>query len=92
MKILMVLDHEFPTDVRVENEATALIAAGHEVHIACYTQKEKPANEVFKSIQIHRVEISNLMYTSGTLGPLRSSRLFVNRPRGTSPSNPPAKR
>lgn len=62
MKILMVLDHEFPTDVRVENEATALIAAGHEVHIACYTQKEKPANEVFKSIQIHRVEISNLMY------------------------------
>ncbi|HCY00497.1 MAG TPA: hypothetical protein DG754_10190 [Bacteroidales bacterium] len=62
MKILMVLDHEFPTDVRVENEATALITAGHEVHIACYTQKEKPANEVFKSIHIHRVEISGLMY------------------------------
>lgn len=62
MKILMVLDHEFPTDVRVENEATALIAAGHEVHIACYTQKGKPVYEVFKSIKIHRVEISALMY------------------------------
>ena len=29
MKILMILDKAFPTDVRVENEAITLIRAGH---------------------------------------------------------------
>lgn len=58
----MVLDHEFPTDVRVENEAVALINAGHEVHLACYTQKSKEAYEVFKGIHVHRVQISSLLY------------------------------
>lgn len=62
MKILMVLDHEFPTDVRVENEAIALLNAGHEVHIACYTRKLKASFETYKGIQIHRIAISNIMY------------------------------
>lgn len=62
MKILMVLDHEFPTDVRVENEATALISAGHEVHIACFTQKNRPSQETYKGIAVHRIEISTLMF------------------------------
>ncbi len=42
MKILMVLDHEFPPDVRVENEIEALLEADHQVHIACYTMKKQP--------------------------------------------------
>jgi len=39
MKILMVLEGEFPPDNRVEKEAVSLIEAGHEVHIACYSKK-----------------------------------------------------
>lgn len=62
MKILMVLDHEFPPDVRVYNEATALIAAGHEVHIACFTQKDKVPYELWEGIHIHRISISSLMF------------------------------
>lgn len=62
MKILMVLDHEFPPDVRVMNEATTLIEAGHEVHIACFTQKDKPAYEEIQSVHIHRVPISKMMF------------------------------
>ncbi len=62
MKVLMVLDHEFPPDVRVYNEATALISAGHEVHIACFTQKGLVDYELWEGIHIHRVPISSLMF------------------------------
>lgn len=62
MKILMVLDHEFPPDVRVYNEATALISAGHKVHIACFTQKGLVDYELWEGIHIHRVPISSLMF------------------------------
>ncbi len=65
MKILMVLDQEFPVDVRVENEAVALAGAGHQVHLACYTRKQLPENEVFRGITIHRVAIPEIVYKSG---------------------------
>jgi glycosyltransferase involved in cell wall biosynthesis len=62
MRILMVLDHEFPSDVRVENEALALIKAGHQVHLACYTRKDRPRMDFFRGIIIHRIPISEMMY------------------------------
>lgn len=64
MRVLMVLDHEFPSDVRVENEAIALIEAGYEVHLACYTRKKLPEKDIFKGIIIHRAEISKFIYKS----------------------------
>ena len=39
MKILMVLENQFPDDERVEKEALSLIKAGHEVHLLCATLK-----------------------------------------------------
>ncbi|TVR71721.1 MAG: glycosyltransferase WbuB [Marinilabiliales bacterium] len=62
MKILMVLDHEFPPDVRVENEALALVNAGHEVHLACYTRKDRPQRDNFRGIIIQRIPLSTLLY------------------------------
>ena len=64
MKILMVLDHEFPPDVRVENEAISLIKAGHQVHLACYTRKERPRKDFYKGMIIHRIPVSTLLYKS----------------------------
>ncbi len=64
MKIFMVLGNEFPPDVRVENEAVSLINAGHEVHLACFTRKQMPENEIFKGIVIHRISISVFLYKS----------------------------
>ncbi|MFA5974182.1 MAG: glycosyltransferase family 4 protein [Lentimicrobiaceae bacterium] len=58
MKILMLLDTEFPPDIRVENEAQSLIDAGHEVHILSYNFGSKTASEVFKGIHIHRFTIA----------------------------------
>jgi glycosyltransferase involved in cell wall biosynthesis len=60
----MVLDREFPPDIRVENEIDALVSAGHTVHIACYTQKNKPELEKTDKITIHRKPISPFIYKS----------------------------
>lgn len=61
----MVLDNEFPPDIRVENEIAALSQAGHEIHIACFTQKNKPAYEKTTMVTIHRKFISSFLYKSG---------------------------
>lgn len=64
MKILMLLESEFPHDVRVENEITALTDAGHEVHLACTTRKNKPPEEKCGGAFIHRKSISTFIYRS----------------------------
>jgi len=64
MKILMVLESEFPPDIRVENEMKALAGAGHEVHIACSTHKNRPNFEKSSEISIHRAPISTFIYKS----------------------------
>lgn len=60
----MVLESEFPPDVRVENEMLALSEAGHEVHLACSTRKNRLQNEVFGKAVIHRKTITPFIYKS----------------------------
>ncbi|MCP4909631.1 MAG: glycosyltransferase family 4 protein [Bacteroidetes bacterium] len=62
MKILMVLDHEFPPDIRVENEIEALTENGNEIHIACYTMKGYDLTDSYDSATIHRRSISKLTH------------------------------
>ena len=62
MKVLMLLDHVFPPDIRVENEIESLSNAGHEVHIACFMRKGEPSVETTENCVIHRKEISSLVY------------------------------
>lgn len=64
MKILMLLDHEFPPDIRVENEIEALISAGNQLHLACYTRKGRKVLESFHGAIIHRKPISTFLYKS----------------------------
>jgi glycosyltransferase involved in cell wall biosynthesis len=64
MNILMLLSGEFPPDVRVENEISALIEAGHEVHLACTTRKNLPAEERMGKAVIHRKFMSTFIYKS----------------------------
>lgn len=58
MKILMVLDSKFPTDIRVEKEAVSLLGAGHKVGLLSISDYDK--NEVFdyKGIKVYHVAIS----------------------------------
>ncbi|MCX6254056.1 MAG: glycosyltransferase family 4 protein [Bacteroidia bacterium] len=64
MKILMVLESEFPPDVRVENEMLALAEAGYEVHLACSTRKNRPEYEASVKAVIHRKTITPFIYKS----------------------------
>ncbi len=58
----MVLDEEYPPDVRVEKEMKALQAAGHTIHLLCYTRTGQPLREHLKGIDVFRVKISSLQY------------------------------
>jgi len=64
MKILMVLEVDFPPDDRVEKEAISLIEEGHEVDIACYTTSGKLSVEVYKGIRIIRKPITRFILKS----------------------------
>ncbi|MBK7625715.1 MAG: glycosyltransferase family 4 protein [Bacteroidales bacterium] len=64
MKILMVLESEFPPDVRVENEILALTEAGHEVHLACSTRKNRQEKDTYGKAIIHRKKITPFIYKS----------------------------
>jgi glycosyltransferase involved in cell wall biosynthesis len=59
MKILMVLNEEFPPDYRVEKEAISLQKSGHEILILCYTtQKNISRNKTYKGIRLRRFKIN----------------------------------
>ena len=63
MKILMVLENQFPDDERVEKEALSLIKAGHEVHLLCATlKKERVGDENYKVIRLHRALSTSFLY------------------------------
>ena len=54
MKILMLLDNQFPPDLRVEKEAHSLLKEGHEVVVLSYMHRCKLKEEVIKGIKIFR--------------------------------------
>lgn len=55
MKILMTLESSFPPDKRVENEIDSLLAAGFEIHIICFGDKNSLKNDKYKSATVHRI-------------------------------------
>ncbi len=64
MKILMVLESDFPPDDRVEKEAVSLIRQGHTVTLACYTFNREPSESWHKGIRIIKKPISKFLYKS----------------------------
>ncbi len=64
MKILMLLDGEFPPDVRVENEIKVLQSFGHEIVLCCTTKKNEPKLDTWNGVKIHRSPIGKYTYKS----------------------------
>ncbi len=54
MHILMVLDHAFPPDVRVENEAHSLVRAGFEVTVLAIGPDDRPPRDEMDGVRIVR--------------------------------------
>src|ERR1035437_2531601 len=61
MKILMLLDNEFPPDIRVEKEAESLINSGHAVTILSYNYGNLEKSQIWKGIQITRFNLNKLI-------------------------------
>ncbi len=76
MKILMILENDFPPDPRVENEIDILHKNGFKVLVACYTRKDKIGLEKTRKATIYRKAISNFRYKS-SVGALRSNYYFA---------------
>ncbi len=73
MKIGMILDHEFPPDIRVENEAATLLENGYAVDILCFTHSEqKKGKDLYNGFTLHR------LYKSKTW--VKKGRALVNTP------------
>lgn len=78
MKILMVLENQFPDDERVEKEALSLIKAGHEVHLLCATlKKERVGDENYKGIRLHRALSTSFLYNKAKIACLRLPFYFM---------------
>ena len=58
-RILMVLDHAFPPDIRVENEARTLVEAGFEVGILAIGPDDRPAREIWEGVHLFRKSVPN---------------------------------
>ncbi len=55
--ILMVLDHPYPPDVRVENEARSLIDAGFEVSLLALAPDDRTERDTHDGTTIHRAKL-----------------------------------
>jgi glycosyltransferase involved in cell wall biosynthesis len=65
MKILMVLDHDFPHDHRVEKEIESLTENNHEIILACLNyQTKNPLFEDKGNYKIYRKNISKFIFKS----------------------------
>ncbi len=67
MRIGMILDKTFPPDPRVENEALALINAGHKVFLFCLKYGSELKSENINGIQVKRYISSKLEYKLSAL-------------------------
>jgi len=75
MRILMVLESDFPPDIRVENELIALSEAGHEAHIACYSRSRSFPAQIHNQYTIHKKYIPEFIYKS-SVGALKFGFYF----------------
>lgn len=70
MRILMVLERDFPPDLRVENEIKSLISAGHQLTIVCYSLKEDSQVFDWHGCTVYKKKIPGFIYKS-SVGALR---------------------
>ena len=52
----MLLDGFYPSDIRVQKEARALIDAGFKVALLCKRRKDEPYYESFEGIELMRID------------------------------------
>ena len=64
MKILMILESNFPPDVRVEKEIASLSSAGHQIILACSSPRCEDEQITWNSTKIIKKKMPKLIYKS----------------------------
>lgn len=77
LKIGMLLDAFYPTDIRVYKEATALIQAGYEVHLLCKRRKGEQTYEEVDRLKVHRINAGKSNMAKGIVDVITAIN-FVN--------------
>ncbi len=76
----MVLEKEFPPDIRVEKEARSLMSAGYEVYLLSALRSEKPIQEEKDGIIIRRISLQkSVNYLGRKLNSLSFFLSFQNK-------------
>lgn len=66
MEILMIVESDFPPDIRVENEIKTLTSAGHTITLICPTQEKSRAGlSDIKNVSVHRFFMNSFIYKTG---------------------------
>ena len=80
MHILMLLDHNYPHDQRVENEAESLVKEGFEVTVLAVGRDERPVLDSANGVRVHRFDLSDQARKKlrGSVGLIKTySKLFL---------------
>jgi len=73
LKIGMILDHEFPPDIRVENEVLTLVEHGYSVSVLSFSHNKKmKINDSYHGVEIQRI------YKNKTW--VKKGRALINTP------------
>lgn len=77
----MVLDHPYPSDIRVENEARTLVDAGHEVGLLQVAPDTRPIRDEHEGVRVFRDCVSHRVgnWMRGTAGMLPWMDWYVSR-------------
>lgn len=62
MKIGMLLNAPYPSDVRVKKETSALLKAGFTIHLLCLRQEKEKTEEVVDGIRVTRIDAGKNNY------------------------------
>ncbi len=71
-----IWDCEYPWDVRVEKVCSTLIEAGHTIHLVCRNRHDRPTEEIWNGVHIHRLPFWKML--SGQYDHWASFPAFVN--------------
>lgn len=65
MKVLMLLESDYPPDIRVQNETKVLVNEGYGVTLLCLTkQKQRVGTSEIDGVEVHRFYLPQFFYKS----------------------------
>ena len=77
MNICMLLEAEYPPDIRVRKEARALLDAGYDVTLLCHLGDIEPTFETVEGVDVHREPFQNAH--SGVFGLLDGTAYMMTQ-------------